>query len=85
MVSTFVSLKIAVASHADAWIEIINAVNCPEIKLSHPSRMRGLKYAHLRITPYSNESHPTRMRGLKYTVEVDHLVLLGRIPRGYVD
>ena len=37
----------AVASLADAWIKIPIVTLFPEVSMSHPSRVRGLKWTHL--------------------------------------
>ena len=34
-------------------------------KTSHPSRVRGLKYAWIQVMNEEVESHPSRVRGLK--------------------
>ena len=55
-----------VAPHAGAWIEISDAERKEfEAYMSHPMRVRGLKY--LRSTPVGalEASHPMRVRGLK--------------------
>ena len=55
-----------VAPHAGAWIE-----TCPPLKredmmkLSHPTRVRGLKPRMKASAESSAGSHPTRVRGLK--------------------
>ncbi len=56
-----------VASYADAWIEICGDTDAyyPE-QVSHPTRMRGLKWKASTSRSSSAASHPTRMRGLKY-------------------
>ena len=61
-----VSQYVAVASFAEAWIEI----KCPALPLvrqtvSPPSRRRGLKSHHISTVTVGAMSPPSRRRGLK--------------------
>ena len=59
-------IKRFVAPHAGAWIEILRCSLKYSAMLSHPTRVRGLKYgAKLDIRHTGHASHPTRVRGLK--------------------
>jgi len=55
----------AVASLADAWIEMRLPNVSISTVLSHPSRMRGLKLTYYIWNFCDKWSHPSRMRGLK--------------------
>ena len=54
-----------VAPHPGAWIEIADQTDADRSKLSHPTRVRGLKCGCPTKTGSDKESHPTRVRGLK--------------------
>ena len=61
-----VSQYVAVASFAEAWIEIVNTDHCDRIFPSPPSRRRGLKLKLVKILGLLYLSPPSRRRGLKY-------------------
>ena len=49
--------------------------------LSHPSRVRGLKYLFTSVArSFELSSHPSRVRGLKYLVRVLEIMLLTVAP-----
>ncbi len=58
--------KQKVAPYTGAWIEIVNEREKPIIKMSHPTRVRGLKFQYVLWKAINLKSHPTRVRGLKF-------------------
>ena len=54
-----------VAPCTGAWIEIKPLRNEHDCILSHPARVRGLKYQMLTRKINGGASHPARVRGLK--------------------
>ncbi len=60
-----------VAPFAGAWIEIKSArESYAKTTRSHPSRVRGLKFAYIGEPNFARESHPSRVRGLKSLLKV---------------
>ena len=55
-----------VAPYTGAWIEIKILSISSRCSVSHPTRVRGLKYFQSDHTFLRDQSHPTRVRGLKY-------------------
>ena len=54
-----------VAPFAGAWIEIRDQGGDVIALVSHPSRVRGLKYIRVEGEKEESKSHPSRVRGLK--------------------
>ena len=58
----------AVAPFTGAWIEIVQVITLNMNRLvSHPSRVRGLKFTVVKKPQFKKLSHPSRVRGLKYS------------------
>ena len=77
--------KFAVVPHAGTWIEIKQEANRRAIKLSFPTRERGLKCHDTKKSPDNTSSFPTRERGLKYYEVGRSTKKCSRSPRGNVD
>ena len=54
-----------VAPHVGAWIEIYKRINTSIDTRSHPTWVRGLKFAGVKVAEEQVKSHPTWVRGLK--------------------
>ena len=80
-----VSQYVAVASFAEAWIEICYKVRRIVLLLSPPSRRRGLKSTGLHVNIKCNVSPPSRRRGLKFFLFTQAFYGCGRLLRGGVD
>ena len=63
---TAITGRVWVAPHWGAWIEIVARHGSGICTPSHPTGVRGLKYARLREAFVAfRSSHPTGVRGLK--------------------
>ena len=75
-----------VAPYAGAWIEMVSALPSAVPQMSHPTRVRGLKYYPSPPFIYVTLSHPTRVRGLKFKLsKADYAKMSSRTLRGCVD
>ena len=54
-----------VAPHVGAWIEIFIKEDVALGSESHPTWVRGLKFAGVKVAEEQVKSHPTWVRGLK--------------------
>ena len=55
------------------------------MEMSHPTRVRGLKFTLLNKNLLKKLSHPTRVRGLKFIIRPIADFLISRTPHGCVD
>ena len=59
-----------VAPLAGAWIEMLELLPQNNLRqMSHPSRVRGLKFAFMLDLSHTTWSHPSRVRGLKLSLK----------------
>ena len=80
-----VSQYVAVASFAEAWIEIFLSVPKSGTFMSPPSRRRGLKYNLSYDYVFLRKSPPSRRRGLKCEYGDYDNNVTSRLLRGGVD
>ena len=61
-----------VAPYTGAWIEIYRFGCVCLTAMSHPTRVRGLKFVFCFVRIEHDQSHPTRVRGLKFIKSQKH-------------